>query len=390
MTQTYTTLFLGFIAVLVIALGILTTQEATLTYEEQSPLQSSDLIPIQHATSTDEIEMPVVENIEPEEERKTEVKPAPVSNAKPLPSPPATVTIPQVILPPITQPATLSFDTINTQAREALVNILCIAEPGSKLPSFTGSGIIIDPRGIILTNAHVAERILLKDYGTPNALKCIIRNGSPARDAYYADLMYLPPSWVDKNISLITDPAPTGTGENDYAFLHIVRSATESPLPTQFPYIPIDMSQASLLVKDPVLVAAYPAGFLSDRSVHNALYPVTTITTIKTLYTFVKETLDLISLGGNPVSQKGSSGGGTISAQGKLVALIVTSTDAETTGDRELGAITTSHISRSLLENNGTSVSAFLAQDPTQATQYFQNSVAPALTEKLSAEYDKL
>src|SRR3989344_1157804 len=52
------------------------------------------------------------------------------------------------------------FDVINERARPTLVNILCGARSGTFRP-ISASGVIIDPRGVILTNAHVAQYFLL-------------------------------------------------------------------------------------------------------------------------------------------------------------------------------------------------------------------------------------
>src|SRR3989338_2839263 len=73
------------------------------------------------------------------------------------------------------------FSTINQKTREALVNIFCVTKSGGIFKPASGSGIIIDKRGIILTNAHVAQYFLLKDYLEQNFIECIVRVGSPAR-----------------------------------------------------------------------------------------------------------------------------------------------------------------------------------------------------------------
>ena len=70
-----------------------------------------------------------------------------------------------------------SSDAVNSAARAALVNILCTSR-GSVRP-ISGSGVIIDSRGVILTNAHVAQYVLLAENPAIN-LSCVIRTGSPA------------------------------------------------------------------------------------------------------------------------------------------------------------------------------------------------------------------
>src|SRR3989344_1935480 len=53
-----------------------------------------------------------------------------------------------------------SFSVINEKTRHALVNILCMPHGGSLRP-ISASGVIVDPRGVILPNAHVAQYVLL-------------------------------------------------------------------------------------------------------------------------------------------------------------------------------------------------------------------------------------
>src|SRR6185436_12542444 len=83
-----------------------------------------------------------------------------------------------------------SFETIDPAVRSALVNILCMPQGGSLRP-ISGSGVIIDPRGVILTNAHVAQYVLLSESPQIN-LTCSIRTGSPASPRWKAVVLYIP------------------------------------------------------------------------------------------------------------------------------------------------------------------------------------------------------
>jgi hypothetical protein len=108
----------------------------------------------------------------------------------------------------------LPFSFINEETRKALVNILCTTKFGGSLKPITASGIIIDEKGVILTNAHIAQYFLLKDYQTKNFLECVIRQGSPAKPLYRAQLLYIPSLWVEDNAASIKLQEPKGTGEN--------------------------------------------------------------------------------------------------------------------------------------------------------------------------------
>lgn len=278
----------------------------------------------------------------------------------------------------------LSFDTVNGMSRAALVNILCVPRNGS-FSSISGSGVIIDPRGVILTNAHVAQYVLLAQSGRVD-LSCVIRSGSPAIARWQARVLYLPPAWVEAHASDITASRPSGTGEHDYALLLITGSVTDSPLPTAFSYLSPDTREAVAFEGDEVLVATYPAEFLGGYAAQYSLYPAASITQIGRLMTFVFKTVDLISLGGIIEAQSGSSGGAVTNAWGRLVGLVSTTSDGATTASRDLRAITLSYITRDLAAQTGSDLETMLRGDVAAETREFSIHSAPALVEKFLSQ----
>lgn len=274
-----------------------------------------------------------------------------------------------------------SGSDINTKTRGALVNILCISNT-SKVRSVTGSGVVVDPRGVILTNSHIGQYFLLKDYPSPKSVNCTIRTGSPATPSYEADLLYLSPLWINDNKTTIKETNPIGTGEHDYTFLIISKSIIGETLES-FDYLPMLISDGELSVGKNVIVAGYAAGFLGGVTVQKELYPVSAISKIYELFTFTDKSLDLISIGGTIVAQKGSSGGAVVDESGNLIGVIVTSTEAVNTSDRDLRAITISHINRSLSESRGSSISALLLGDLKSKSENFNSLEAPNLKQIL-------
>lgn len=304
----------------------------------------------------------------------------------PPPLPPAETPLPVPITqPPLNIPPILSFDTINENVRKALVNIFCTVGGYHKyLLPISGSGIIIDKRGVILTNAHIAQYLLLKDFPSPGFINCIVRTGSPAVATYGVTLMYLVPDWISANADALTVEKPTGTGEHDFALLFIDRSLTQNPLPSEFPSVELDTTEGALVRGNEVFVGGYAAGFLGGSTVQKELYAVSSISTISELYTFHESTLDVISLGGNILAQQGSSGGAVVSKNGKLIGMISTSSEGETTSERDLRAITLAHIERSLALHGQTSLEILLSGDLAAKTTVFQSETAPGLLEILS------
>ncbi len=276
-------------------------------------------------------------------------------------------------------PGQLSFTTINNLYRDTVVNILC--KGSGKFASSTASGVVISPTGKIITNAHIAQYMLLEQ-ATDATVSCRVRTGGPARDAYKATVLYLPESWVDKNAEQINRHEQMSTGQDDYAILQIIKiSDTDSPLPSEFNYLQPDASALANKQGHSVLVRAYPAEFLGSNITLRSLNPVSTVTTIKEVVTFSDPndtdipTYDLISLGGTIVAQGGSSGGAVINGSGNLVGLIVTSTRKAETKDRNLKAITLTHINNSIKKNTGKSLDEFLSIPADNLSKEFSDNL---------------
>ncbi len=283
--------------------------------------------------------------------------------------------------------APVSFESINAITRPALVNILCTPRGGGTLSPISGSGVIIDPRGVILTNAHVAQYVLLSQSSSIN-LSCVIRTGAPATPRWLAEILYIPPVWVEVHAPEIDMKNPVGTGEHDYALLRITGTVDGAPLPGYFPYLPVDTREAIGFKDDLVLVATYPAEFLAAAAQFN-MYPASSVTTIGQLMTFVAKTVDLISLGGIIEAQGGSSGGAVVNAWGRLIALISTTSEGETTAARDLRAVTLSYIDRDLAAQTRFDIATTLGGDIAAQALDFNTHTAPRLIDLYLAQLAK-
>lgn len=271
----------------------------------------------------------------------------------------------------------LPFSTVNESARGALVNILCAPRSGALRP-VSGSGVVIDARGVILTNAHVAQYVLLSQ--SPRIdLSCTVRTGSPATPRWIPEVLYIPPAWVKAHAHEISDQRPLGTGEHDYALLLIARSTDGSPLPSTFPALPFDTREAIGFQGDSVLAASYPAEFVGGLATQFGLYPASSVTAIRQLLTFETGTVDLLSLGGVIEAQSGSSGGAVVNAWGRLIAIIATTSEGETTALRDLRAVTLSYISRDLAAQTQFDLPTILGGDVAAEAAQFNAEAAPDL-----------
>ncbi len=307
---------------------------------------------------------------------------APPQEETPEPAPDeGSVSLPVEITEPLPQ---VSFSDINLSTREAIVNILCTTNAVVPFASISGSGVVIDPSGIIITNAHIAQYYLLKDYPTKDSVSCVIRTGSPAQHMYVAELLYISQAWIEEHAGDIIKEKPTGTGENDFALLRITeRTLKGAALPETFTHVEPSVNDESISRNQNVLIAGYPAGFLGGTLIQKVFYAVSTIVQIKEIFTFSANLTDLISFGGNIAAQQGASGSAIVDSNSRLIGIVVTSTDAETTGERDLRALTLTHVDRSLRKDTGSGLLDLLSGDATAASVLFQSTRAPTLTELL-------
>lgn len=234
--------------------------------------------------------------------------------------------------------ASTSASSASKALQAALVNIICYAPTNGTLHSISGSGIIINPKGIILTNAHIAQYFLLANHG----VSCAIRTGGPATAKYKASLMYISPEWLRANANVLTETNPQGTGQYDFALLIITTSINSARFPVTFPYVPLANGAPS--IGTPVVIASYGAQSLKSTQILSDLFPTVVSGSVKDVYTFAINSVDVIALGGSAAAQSGSSGGGVINAAGDLVGTLTTSTINGATSTRALDAITTLYI----------------------------------------------
>lgn len=321
------------------------------------------------------------------EEKKVSTKVGAVLPVLPLPLPPPA---PQKLEPQPSQagtpaPALLSEKELNETVRKTIVNVYCTTKTSGPFNPATGSGVIIHPSGVILTNAHVAQYYLLKDYRQKDFITCFIRTGSPARITYRAEPLYISQRWIAANPDINKqDDEPTGN--SDFALLRITeRVDADLALPDAFPYLPLELDDSPVRVGDSAVVVSYPAGFLEGLSIQNNLFLSSAAVTIKKLFGFSDNAFDVFSIGGSVVAQQGSSGGAVARQKsGKLAGIITLSTVGENTDSRDLRALTLSHINRAFKKETGINLDDLLAKGdfPTLAQQ-FNTEIAPTLTKTL-------
>lgn len=281
----------------------------------------------------------------------------------------------------------VSSSTATSNPLDALVNIFCTFTTDTTIRTTTGTGFFIHSEGVILTNAHVAQYLLIAKTDRLGAADCTVRGGNPASPLYKAELLYIPPAWVLENANLIDAALPSGTGERDYALLYVTESLSSEPLPARFPALPLFTEPLSNnLTNTEVVAAGYPATDLATRGAAATIIPRLATTSVSELYTFGSNLADVFSIRGSVVGAQGSSGGPIMSSDGRVLGIIVTRGDDATDGAGSLRAITISHINRTIEEETGFPLERNISGNIALRSKLFSDSLAPFLQALLVQE----
>lgn len=272
---------------------------------------------------------------------------------------------------------------------DAIVNIFCTFTTPDYIRTTTGTGFFIDTDGVILTNAHVAQFLLLEATDKYGVTDCVVRSGNPAAPKYRAELLYISPTWVRENAAEMQKSAPVGTGERDYALLYVKKTIDNSPLPAAFSALAFDDSLLTLGARENQVVAAgYPASELLQHGAATPLIPKIASTTISELYTFGSNFADVIAIRGSVVGAEGASGGPVLNEQGEVIGMIATRGDDHIDGAGSLRAITLSHINRTMREETGFTLTQNLAGDVAYRANIFNQTLSPFLLTLLQAQVE--
>ena len=296
------------------------------------------------------------------------------------PKPPQTAEIAKAPEPKAPTPdAPFKFDPA---WRDAVVNVYCYWPYGDTGFS-SGSGVIIDPRGVILTNAHVAAEFLYYDTPQKSLVDCVVRINSPSEPRYRAKLLHLPEQWITDDLATIGKYVPyedLTPGRADYALLYITKTTDPNgTLPATFPYLPPDTGPLPLPGSHTYMVG-YPGSFVGSDIVLKGLTQFASPAIVDSLRSIKgSATLDVVAFKGVTSGQYGASGGAVITAGGKLVGMpsfFDEEGQGASTADATTNVLTVDYVSRDLKADTGFSLSEFIAHDT------LENIAAKFLKEK--------
>ncbi len=242
-------------------------------------------------------------------------------------------------------PTTLVYNEEKTtfSVKDVVVNILCLEKTSSYTRLSSGSGVIISPSGIVLTNAHVTYPFLRTSQFDSSTYSCSIRRENIPNYGYNAELVYYPSDWLSKNKEVIKEASPVGTGEDDYALLQITSPLGPTPKASNFPYASTQIVAGDLKENTNITVAGYPGSNSGVFEIDTKPGLKVANTKISDFFTFASRSYDVLQTGVNEVAHRGSSGGGVFNSN-VLYGIVVT-TNSNSQGSY-INALTLPYIKR--------------------------------------------
>ncbi|RJQ37599.1 hypothetical protein C4552_00345 [Candidatus Parcubacteria bacterium] len=292
--------------------------------ESVSPPASAEPVPPQSATppSTDSKSSPQAGS------GQAAPQPAPA----PLPTPIAPTA------PPPPPAGSLTQAEIYAMRSTAVVQIFC--QGGGKV--FAATGVIVNARGLVLTNAHVVQ--FVRDIGPSD---CQARHGNPASAFAGVDTVFMPDTGPK-----IPD---TDVPQRDFGFL-ILKDVREP-----FAVAPIATEAAAAGAS--LYTLGYPSEFLQGLAAFNNANLVFSILAVHGLANVDddEQAPDVYVFQGGIALQQGSSGTALLDQRGSVVGIIFATTQAGTTGEREGVGLITSYMDRVLRTETGQGLLEFIA-----------------------------
>jgi len=264
---------------------------------------------------------------------------------------------------------------------DAIVKITCLQSTSEYKKLISGSGFFISPRGVILTNAHVGQFLLLTGLDDFGKTSCSASTGADSAPTYEVKLLHISPTWLLKHANLINEDKPRGTGENDFALIYVTKSSDGNNINENFAYLPPATSALTKDTKDDTVILV---GYPKEDAARAGKRTVAT-TTITALYTFNSGYADIFSLNSSPLGYTGASGGPVIDHLGRSIGVITT----KEPGTTILNAITMAHIDRAIKEETGVDLVSILQSDLNRRASIFNENITPILQEILVKNIDQ-
>lgn len=269
---------------------------------------------------------------------------------------------------------------------QALVNIFCSQKivVNGKVTNqrriITGSGILINQDGTVLTNAHVGQFPLLSEKN-PNIV-CLARHGNPASGATGMKVAFISPEWVKDYGKYINTEGAAQTGKSDFALLKLNLDNLTKSQKALLSSITIQRNLPSL--GETIYSLSYPADILGTKGVNSALSQQKETLNVNRLYSVDVTPNDVIETTASTAGQRGSSGGGILNKDGHLIGTITTIVNSNIPSKTLIRAMTLDHTDFELTRLSNVSLAKVVTYGSTEVTQVFDTKYREYLTSLLN------
>jgi S1-C subfamily serine protease len=263
---------------------------------------------------------------------------------------------------------------------DAIVHIVCNQKTDKFSKKISGSGFFISSRGVIITNAHMAQFLLLRGIEGQGTMNCSASTGAEGAPAFNIELLHISPTWLLENASLISTITPKGSGESDFALLYVTGTVDGQVISEEFAHLPPSTNPLPREFEGKTVILV---GYPKEGGI-GANTRTTATTTVKNLYTFGGGAADIISLNESPLGYHGASGGPVIDHLGRAIGIIST----KASGSTVLHAISMSYVDRSIKEEAGIDLVSLLQGDLKAKAEGFNALISPILQKILTENLD--
>lgn len=280
-------------------------------------------------------------------------------------------------------PANLVYNEENKEfnVKDVVVNIMCLEKTKTYTRLSSGSGVIISPTGLVLTNAHVTYPFLRTSQFGSAVYSCSIRRENIPNFGYNAELIYYPSDWLVTNSEVIKTPSPVGTGENDYALLQITSALGPVPKVSSFSYASTEIQFPDLIKNKAITVAGYPSSNSGVFELDTKPGLKIAQSDIVDFFTFNSRSYDVLQTGVNEVAHRGSSGGGVF--ENNLLFGVVVTTNSGTSGSY-INALTIPYIKKDFKDDTGLDFSQYINSSPELLKNKFSTNYKQKLLQIIS------
>lgn len=280
-----------------------------------------------------------------------------------------------------------TFGQINIEAVNKLANLLCSIKKGINIFTITGSGVFIDAKGVLMTNAHIAQYFMVQNSSKKEFIDCKVLIGNSTISKFQARVFFIPSVWFETNYKEIDNFNPIGTGENDYALLLVTNSINGDPFPNIFSFFETNFNSNDIKKGEKFLFAAYPTS--KNIISFNDLHFVSAVSAINEIYSFDNLSPDIFWAEGGTLAERGSSGGAVIDKNGKLTGVIVGTTETPLIIDRQFRALSMSYIEKNFKKETGFELDNYLKKDLKNTLKIFEENEGSKFSDTLAKELFK-